>query len=66
MKKESGIELSNKDSIGSMQETVKNQAYVKPVLVCFGDVRDVTLGGSIPGLESNGTCIPGIGNPACT
>lgn len=30
------------------------KTYEKPVLQAFGDVRDVTLGGSVPGTESLG------------
>ena len=33
---------------------IKNKAYQKPILTCYGDVRDVTLGGS-PGGGDSGT-----------
>ena len=49
--------------IDSMQE-VKEAKYVKPMLISFGDVRDITLGGSIPGGESLGNCIIGL-EPGC-
>ena len=49
--------------VNSGHENEKN-GYVKPLLTCFGDVRDITLGGSIPGGESLGNCIVGL-EPGC-
>lgn len=49
--------------------SASQKKYEKPELTCFGDVRDITLGGSIPGGESLGNspegCIVGF-EPGCT
>ena len=52
------VELSDDGVDNSIIRQTKELVYVKPHLTCFGDVRDVTLGGSIPGAESLGGCIP--------
>jgi len=50
------IEQSNGDSVSSKTvDTVGacNERYEKPVLICYGDVRDITLGPS-PGFGESG------------
>ena len=61
--KDSGVELMG-NAIDTMTEETKEQVYQKPCLTCFGDVRDITLGGSIPGGESMTSCIIGF-EPGC-
>lgn len=34
------------------EKTRHSKAYIKPKLVCYGDVRDITLGGSPGGGDS--------------
>ena len=53
--------------IQSVSETLNQEEHVseckgyeKPKLIRYGDVRDITLGGSIPGSESLGGCIDGL------
>ena len=61
--RKNSVELQS-DVVNSINEAtnegVCKKSYVKPQLSCFGDVRDVTLGGSIPGGESLGGCIIGF------
>jgi len=61
--KDSSIELID-NVINPMVEETKEQVYKKPHLTCFGDVRDITLGGSIAGGESLTSCIIGF-EPGC-
>ena len=56
--------VSNDDTVNVMVQEIKKLDYMKPQLTCFGDVRDVTLGGSISGGESLGGCIVGL-EPGC-
>jgi len=58
-----GIALCN-GAVNLTVKEIKKLSYVKPKLICFGDVRDVTLGGSISGGESLGGCIIGL-EPGC-
>ena len=36
------------------KSTIKKRKYSKPELICYGDVRDITLGATMPGAESGG------------
>lgn len=54
--------MKQKNEQASLEPVVKNQiennietseSYEKPVLVCYGDVRDITLGPS-PGFGESG------------
>ena len=61
--KDNNVELCN-DVAYSIEKGIDGQVYIKPQLTCFGDVRDITLGGSVPGGESLGGCIPLV-EPGC-
>jgi len=46
--------MKRKKSLRQVVHEVKKRVYQKPRLICYGDVRDVTLGGS-PGGGDSGT-----------
>jgi len=46
--------MKRKEILRQVVRETKKKAYQKPRLICYGDVRDVTLGGS-PGGGDSGT-----------
>ncbi|MGH1539447.1 MAG: lasso RiPP family leader peptide-containing protein [Arenicella sp.] len=53
------VDMQRNESAAAVRET----GYQKPELICYGDVRDITLGGSVLAGESLGGCIDGVNCP---
>lgn len=63
------LKHSSAEAVGASAEAIDlgndNKAYEKPVLICYGDVRDITLGPTTGTGESGCAAIfrPGPGFP---